>query len=226
MRAVALLVGNPEPLPYRGSAVMSSIGARRLTNERVEVGEDGFTGDSIADPTVHGGPDKAICCFPTEHYERLAEYIGVDELPLGAFGENLPTEGLLEKDLHIGDTFRIGTATVQVSQPRGPCFKLAARWGVKDLPAKLSSDTASGFYFRVLEPGAIAGGDELELIERGGPNTVAEVMRVTYVDRFDLEAMVPVLKDKLLAEQWRHALVYIAQRSIEKLEAAEQRQAG
>jgi MOSC domain-containing protein YiiM len=115
---------------------------------------------------------------------------------------------------------RVGSATVQVSQPRGPCFKLAARWGVTNLPAKLSADCASGFYFRVLEPGAIAAGDALELVERGGPITVAEVMRVTYVDRQDLEAMVPVLQDPALAMQWKAGLLQIAQRGLAKLEAA------
>jgi MOSC domain-containing protein YiiM len=135
------------------------------------------------------------------------------ELPQGAVGENLSLEGLLEPEAHIGDVFRVGTATVQVSQPRGPCFKLAAKWGVKNLPAKLSADRASGFYFRVLEPGAIQAGDELERLERGGEFTVAEVMRVTYVDRDDVDAMRPMLDDPALAAQWKDALRYFLART-------------
>src|SRR4051812_12132745 len=149
MRVASLRVGTPETLDYRGRPVLTSIGSRRETGLPVELGHNGFTGDAVADPTVHGGRDKAVNCFPTEHLPRLADWMQVDELPQGAVGENLSLEGLLETDAHVGDVFSLGSATVQVSQPRGPCFKLAARWGVKNLPAKLSSDCASGFYFRV-----------------------------------------------------------------------------
>jgi MOSC domain-containing protein YiiM len=214
MRIVSLRVGEPEALPYRGNAVLSSIAARRETREAVQLGFDGFDGDRVGDPELHGGPDKAACCFPTEHLARLAEWMRVDELPQGAVGENLSLEGLLETDAHVGDVFRLGGATVQVAQPRGPCFKLAARWGIKNLPAKLSADCASGFYFRVLEPGAVRAGDKLELLERGGPTTVAEVMRVTYVDRHDLPAIRAVIEEPALAEQWKAALRQIASRRL------------
>ena len=220
MKVVSLRVGEPADLPYRGNAVLSSIAARRETDERVELDFEGFAGDRVGDPELHGGPDKAVCCFPTEHLARLAEWMHIDSLPEGAVGENLSLTGLLETDAHIGDIMRVGSATLQVSQPRGPCFKLAARWGVTNLPAKLSADCASGFYFRVLEPGAIAAGDELELIERGGPTTVAEVMRVTYVDRHDLEALGAALKEPALAEQWKAALIYIGQRELARREAS------
>jgi MOSC domain-containing protein YiiM len=219
MKVVSLRVGEPAEIPYRGGSVLSTIAARRETAERIELGFDGFTGDRVADPELHGGPDKAVCCFPTEHLARLAEWMHVDSLPEGAVGENLSLTGLLETDAHIGDVFRVGSATVQVSQPRGPCFKLAARWGVTNLPAKLSADCASGFYFRVIEPGAVAAGDALERVERGGATTVAEVMRVTYVDRRDLQAMVPVLQEPALAMQWKAALLQIAQRGLARAQA-------
>jgi MOSC domain-containing protein YiiM len=213
VRILSLRVGTPQLIPYRGNLVATSIASRVETDEPVELGIGGFTGDAVAAPTVHGGPDKAANCFPTEHLQRLADWMRVDSLPQGAVGENLSLEGLVETDARIGDVFRVGTATVQVSQPRGPCFKLAAKWGVKNLPAKLSTDRASGFYFRTLEPGLVQAGNELELVERGGDFTVAEVMRVTYVDRDDVGVMRALLDEPALAEQWKDALRYFIGRA-------------
>jgi MOSC domain-containing protein YiiM len=213
MRVVSLRVGTPQLLPYRGSLVKTSISARQETDQPVELGIDGFAGDAVGDPELHGGPDKAANCFPTEHLPRLADWMQLESLPQGAVGENLSLEGLLETDAHIGDVFKVGTATVQISQPRGPCFKLAAKWGVTNLPAKLSTDRASGFYFRTLDPGLVQAGNELELVERGGEFTVAEVMRVTYVERDDVAVMRAMLDEPALAGQWKDALRYFIGRA-------------
>ena len=85
-------------------------------------------GDEVVDLRVHGGPYKAVYLYPSEHYQFWQNELGLDHLPLGAFGENLTTEGLTEKDVHIGDEFKVGTAVLKVTQPRMPCFKLALRF--------------------------------------------------------------------------------------------------
>jgi MOSC domain-containing protein YiiM len=115
--------------------------------------------------------------------------------------------------VHIGDTYTLGDATVEVSQPRGPCFKVAARWGVRTLPAEMARRLIAGFYFRVLTPGTVAAGDMMELIERGSDVTVAEVLRVTYRDRHDPPALARVMAVPQLADQWRAALTALAQRN-------------
>jgi MOSC domain-containing protein YiiM len=128
------------------------------------------------------------------------------ELPPGAFGENLSVGGLLEDRVCIGDTFALGGATVQVNQPRGPCYKIAARWGYKTLPDLMAKAGISGFYLRVLEEGRVRAGDEMTLTDRRSDVTVAEVMRVTYRDRRDREGLARVIAVPELAAGWRVSL--------------------
>jgi MOSC domain-containing protein YiiM len=126
----------------------------------------------------------------------------------GAFGENLSLEGLVESAVHIGDTYTLGDdgAVVQVSQPRGPCFKVAARWGARTMPAAMARGLIAGFYFRVLTPGTVGPGDTLQLTDRVSDVTVAEVLRVTYRDRHDPPALQRVVAVPELAAQWRTGL--------------------
>jgi MOSC domain-containing protein YiiM len=200
-RLVSLQVGRPALLAWNGRIVETAI-VKQAVDGPLHLAGDGFEGDEQADLTVHGGPDKAACAYPVEHLPRWSHELGRD-LPRGAFGENLSVAGLLEEDVHIGDVFTLGGALVQVSQPRGPCYKIAARWGPKTLPDRMAKAGISGFYFRVLEEGAVRAGDELRLAERGSAVSVAEVMRVTYRDRRDEEGLLRVAAVPELAGQWR-----------------------
>jgi MOSC domain-containing protein YiiM len=203
---LSVQVGRPAPLPWRGRAISTAIvktpvdGPRRLTR-------DGFEGDEQADLTVHGGPDKAACAYASEHIPAWQERLGT-ELPPGAFGENLTLRGILEPEVHIGDVFGLGTARGQVSQPRGPCFKLAARWGEKALPAEMARAGVSGWYFRVLEEGEVQAGDGLDLVDRSTDVPVTEVMRVGY--RHDGPAIRRLLETPHLAEEWKAAIRQLA----------------
>jgi MOSC domain-containing protein YiiM len=208
---VALHVGLPADLPWRGRRVRSAI-VKAPAAGPLELGPDGFPGDQQADLTVHGGPDKAACAYPTEHRAHWERVLARDIRP-GSFGENLPLRGLVEADVHIGDVLRVGGALTQVSQPRGPCFKLAARWGRRDLPARMAREGRAGFYLRVLEGGPVAAGDPVQLVERRSPISVAEVLRVTYRDRADAGALQAVLDVPELAEQWRMTLRALIARS-------------
>ena len=208
-RVLSLQVGRPGKLPWRGNQVTTAIVKDPVADgARVALSPTGFDGDEQADLTVHGGPDKAICCYPSEHFPRWAALLERDAIPPGAFGENLTLEGALETGVHIGDTYRLGDdgVVVQVSQPRGPCFKLAARWGTPRVTRQMAHDLIAGFYFRVVETGTVGPGDTLELLDRTSAITVAEVLRVTYRDRHDPEALSRVVAVPELAEQWRHSL--------------------
>jgi MOSC domain-containing protein YiiM len=211
-RVLTVQVGRPSDVRWRGRKVPSSI-VKSGVDGRIALRVDNLDGDEQADLTVHGGPDKAVCCYPSEHLPFWAAFLERAELPHGAFGENLTLSGLTEDAVHIGDTYTVGTATVQVSQPRGPCFKLAARWNARTLPAEMARGLKSGFYFRVLEPGDVGAGDGLELVDRVSDVTVAEVMRVTYRDRHDPPALAAVVAVPELAEQWRSALATLVQRN-------------
>jgi MOSC domain-containing protein YiiM len=210
-RVLSLQVGRPGTLPWRDGEVLTAIVKDPVPDgTRVALSPTGFDGDEQADLTVHGGPDKAICCYPSEHFPRWAALLGreADGMPHGAFGENLTLEGALETTVCIGDTYRLGEdgVVVQVSQPRGPCFKLAARWGDKRVTREMAHDMIAGFYFRVVQTGTVGAGDTMELLDRSSDVTVAEVLRVTYRDRHDPAALQRVATVPELAEQWRGSL--------------------
>jgi MOSC domain-containing protein YiiM len=204
-RVHSLQVGGGSTLPYRGKQVRSGF-VKTTVPGPVAFGADGLEGDVVVDLRVHGGPDKAICCFPREHLAHFGAAIDRPPLAPGAFGENLTVEDLLEPDVCIGDVFRLGGGLVQVSQPRGPCFKIGARWGAHALPGQVARERRSGFYFRVLEPGAVRPGDAIVLEERRSAVTVDEVMRVTYPERHDVAGRERVLAVPELAAQWRAGL--------------------
>ncbi len=209
-RVLSLQVGRAAELPWGDSTVRSGIVKTPVAGPRA-LAELGFAGDEQADLAVHGGPDKAVCCYAREHMPGWEVTLGA-ELPFGAFGENVSLAGLTEADVTIGATGTLGSARVQVSQPRGPCFKLAARWRRRALPALMARGGISGWYLRVLEPGTVAAGDELLLSEPGSEVTVADVMRVTYTDRANTAEIDRVLAVPELARQWREALERLAAR--------------
>lgn len=213
-RVLSLRVGGAKPvLPFRGHMVRSGI-YKDAVDTRLLLTADGLPGDEQADLTVHGGPDKAVCCYPSEHFPYWRDTIHPD-IDDGAVGENLTLAGLTERDVHIGDTYAIGDdgARVQVSQPRGPCYKVGVRWSSKALVRLMGEELKAGFYFRVLASGTVGTGDTLTLTDRVSDVSVAEVLRVTYRDRHDADAMRHVHAVPELAEQWRKALDHLLTRA-------------
>lgn len=146
----------------------------------MELTLDGFTGDRVSDRNVHGGPDKAALVFPAEHYSYYAELLG-REMAVPAFGENLTVEGWIEEEACIGDTLCVGTAIVQVSQPRQPCFKLALKHEQPRMIQWVNDKGWTGFYVRVLTPGRVAPGDAITLRDRPHPDlTVMSLTRMRF----------------------------------------------
>ena len=164
MAILSVNVGVPGPLTWRGRTLTTAIFKEPVPGP-VPVSRLGLEGDAQADRTVHGGPDKAVYLYPEEHYPYWAEVL---ERPLepGALGENLTIRSLLESELAVGDTIRAGSALLQVSEPRLPCRKLAARYRRADLPKLFVQARRPGIYARVLEEGVVAAGDVLEVVER------------------------------------------------------------
>ncbi|MDX2185497.1 MAG: MOSC domain-containing protein [Opitutaceae bacterium] len=172
----------------------------------VHAGPTGLVGDGQADTRVHGGPDKAINVYPLDHYAVWERELGV-AFGFGAFGENFTTEGGVETEICIGDTFRIGTAVVQVSQPRQPCWKLARRWRIQELAALVEQTGRTGWYFRVLQSGEVSAPGEFELIERPFPTwTVAAANAVMHRRQGDLAAAQALASCPALSESWRSSL--------------------
>ena len=166
----------------------------------------GLDGDEQANTVDHGGPDKALLAYSDENRATWADLLG--EVPPGGFGENLTISGLDETTVCIGDRFRIGDALVECSQPRQPCWKLDNRWRQRDLSTRVVETGRSGWYLRVLEPGEIGAGDDVELTEHPNPEwSVARAARIMH--RLERDARVAAQLAALpeLSATWRETLL-------------------
>ena len=182
MRVISVNVGMPRPVEWNGRRVMTGIFKEPVSGS-IRMRRLNLDGDRQADLSVHGGPDKAVYVYPSEHYPFWRGELPGHELAWGAFGENLTSEGWWEDEVHIGDRFRIGTAEVVVTQPRMPCFKLGIRFGRNDVIPRFLESGRPGFYFRVLQEGDVAAGDAMERITEDPRRvTVVDLVRL-YLDR-------------------------------------------
>ena len=168
MRLISCNVGKPVLVPSNRGDVLTAI-FKAPVDGPVKVRRLNLDGDRQADLTVHGGFHKAVYAYPSEHYPYWREELPDIGMPWGMFGENLTTEGLFEKDVHIGDRFRIGSALLEVTQPRMPCYKLALKFQRADMIKRFWKSGRSGFYFSVAEEGELQAGDSIELNRPGDP---------------------------------------------------------
>jgi MOSC domain-containing protein YiiM len=172
---VSIQVARPLAINHMGKEVRTGIYKLPVPGP-VMVRRLNIEGDEQGDLTVHGGVDKAVYCYPSEHYPAWVEELGRD-LPNGTFGENLTVSGLLEADLHAGDVLTVGDAVLQVSQPRFPCFKLGIKIGDQRFVQRFQLSGRSGFYCRVLQEGLIEAGQAISLLKRDpGEPTIAELV--------------------------------------------------
>ena len=177
MRVVSVNVGRPQEIDIGGKTVLTSIFKTPVAG-RIKLSKKNLAGDQQADLSVHGGPDKAVYLYPSEHYEYWKRQLPGMEMPWAMFGENLTTVGLDERSVHSGDVFRIGSAVLAVTQPRSPCYKLGIRFGRKDMVKRFADSGRFGFYLSVLEEGVIGAGDRIELVNMPAPRvSVAEMLR-------------------------------------------------
>lgn len=146
MKVVSINVGLPREVEWRGEIVTTSIFKEHVTG-RVRVKSLNLDGDRQSDLTVHGGADKAVYAYPSEHYAYWREELAGVDLPWGAFGENFTTEGLMEDSVHIGDRYSVGSAEFVATQPRMPCFKLGIRFGRADMVNGFSEAAELAFIF-------------------------------------------------------------------------------
>jgi MOSC domain-containing protein YiiM len=212
-KADILLVG--KPAAFRADGETSTIAARVVQDRPVRLTFLGFDGDCVADPSVHGGVDKAVHFYPGEHYSPWRADLakaGLDPHPLlrrlGGFGENISAVGMTEDLVHIGDRFRIGSALVEISQGRQPCWKIDHHFGLKGMTSGVIKTGRSGYYFRVIEEGEIAAGDTIEQVTRMTHGwTVERAFQVLIGGLHRLDGMDVPLKElttmEVLAESWR-----------------------
>lgn len=174
---------------------------------RVALRKLNLDGDRQADLTVHGGEYKAVYCYPVAHYEDWARELPGRQLPLGIFGEDFTTDGLLEDSVHIGDQYSVGSAEVIVTQPRLPCYKLGVRFQSDDMVKRFLASERTGFYFAVAREGEVGAGDEIKLVDRD-PNhvPVSEITRLYVSKRYgadELSSVQRALRVTALPESWK-----------------------
>lgn len=203
MKLVSINVGLPREIEWEGKRVRTSI-FKVAVPGRVRVAKLNLEGDEQSDLSVHGGVDKAVYAYPSEHYSFWHEELAGTDLLWGVFGENFTTEGLLEGAIHIGDRFRVGSAEFVVTQPRMPCYKLGIRFGRPDMVKRFLRSGRTGFYLAVLREGEAARGDSIELIDRDEHGvTVAEVVNLYTADVTNQDLLRRVSELPALPAGWR-----------------------
>jgi MOSC domain-containing protein YiiM len=188
---------------YRQKQFLTGIYKQPVSGPRF-VSKTNIDGDSQADLSVHGGINKAVYAFPSEHYRFYEEMIGRGPFDFGQFGENLTTEGLLETEVHIGDQYQINEVIFEVSQPRSPCFKFGMKMGTAAAVEAFLNSCKTGFYLRVIHEGSLQSGDTIRLLfpNVSGP-TVHETHRLYYFDKRDFTGMRRALETSALSQVWK-----------------------
>jgi MOSC domain-containing protein YiiM len=203
---VSVNVGLPRDLIWHGINVTTGF-FKDPVKGRVPLRRLNLDGDGQADLTVHGGEHKAVYCYPFEHYDYWRQELPGVDLPMGSFGENFTTQGLLEPSVHLGDRFSVGSAEVIVTQPRLPCYKLGVRFQLDDMVKRFMASGRMGFYLAVTRTGEVGAGDEIKIISRD-PNAVpvTEITRLYVADRYgdqDLASLRRALKVSSLPDSWK-----------------------
>lgn len=203
MHIASLNVGLPQEYVWNGKAVRTSI-FKHPTSEPVQVFAEHLAGDGQADLRVHGGPDKAVYAYPQEHYGFWQDSLPAEKLVPGAFGENLTTVGLLEKDVRIGDLYQMGTAVLMAFQPRQPCFKLGIRLQDDTMVQRFEKSRRSGIYFRVQQEGMVQAGDVITLMQPSAYNvTIQDIVDNGSAEAVDPHKIQEILDMPYLTASWR-----------------------
>ncbi|MFD1038898.1 MOSC domain-containing protein [Virgibacillus byunsanensis] len=180
---------------------------KREVNGKVWLGKSGLAEDEVADKKNHGGPEKAVFAYPIKHYTYWKDDLHSDFVDIGAMGENFAVLEMDEFSVCIGDTYKLGEAIVQVSQPRQPCWKPARRFRVMDFALRIQHSGRTGWYFRVLQEAHIKAGSDMQLIERPYPEwSIAACNEVMHIDKEDLRRSDDLASCHLLADSWKRTL--------------------
>src|SRR6185437_4836527 len=203
MQLLSVNVGMPREVPWNGITISTGIYKKPVAGE-IAAGKLNLAGDGQADLTVHGGEHKAVYAYPAEHYGFWRDEFPEMPLTWGYFGENLTTTGLREDTVYIGDKLKIGSATLQVTQPRLPCYKLALRFGRDDIIKRFLASRRSGFYLSVLEEGTVSAAAEIEVLERDSVQvTVCDIVTQFLGMPDKPEVLERVLRLKSLPQDWK-----------------------
>lgn len=205
MKVLSLNVGTPQVLEWNGKTVRTSIFKSPVTGQR-KISFHNVEGDEQADLRVHGGANKAVYAYDVSHYHQWKTVLQRDEWPYGLFGENLTTEGLPDSETRIGDQYRVGSALLQVVQPRFPCTKLNVRFGLPTMLERFMDQKRNGIYFRVIEEGTVQAGDEIVLTDKSAyAVTIQDYVNCYYAKQKNKALVETILSIPFLPEGQRKA---------------------
>jgi len=206
MKLISVNTGLPREVTWHGRNISTAI-FKQPVEGRVALRRLNLDGDRQADLSVHGGEDKAVYCYPVEHYEYWRRELPRRDFPMAVFGENFTTDGLLEGGVHLGDQFCIGSAEVVVTQPRLPCYKLGVRFQCDEMVKLFLKSGRTGFYLAVISEGEVGSGDEITVIARHPKAIPVSEMTRLYVAKGysddDVAVVQRALRVGALPENWK-----------------------
>ena len=206
MELISINVSQPKTINYQDNAIVTGI-FKTPINGTVKLTKLNLEGDGQADLKVHGGVNKAIYVYPFEHYDFWKNELNRNDFSYGQFGENFTILGVLEDQIHMGDIFRIGSAVLEVTQPRMPCYKLGIKMQLATFPKKFLKSGRSGFYMKVLEEGEVKAKESFEITHTNDKDlTVRDLWHLVFFDPENTEDAIRALKLPSLGPEWRQPL--------------------
>jgi len=203
MKLISINVGLPREITVAGKTVRTSIWKYPVQG-RIRVSTLNLDGDQQSDLSVHGGVDKAVYLYPSEHYSYWRTQFADLDLPWGAFGENFTSEGILEDQVTIGDRLRVGSAEFMVTQPRMPCFKLGIRFNRRDMVKRFLESKRSGFYLSVTREGEVENGNAIEFTEKQKTGvTITDIVNLYTIDSENQELLRRATELAALPQSWK-----------------------
>ena len=205
MKIISTNIAEARIIEWKGKEV--STGLYKFGVEQgIFLGKEDVEHDNVMDHRYHGGVDKACYLYSADHYQYWQNLYPELEMPYGMFGENLTVKGLHEKEINIGDTYKIGEAVVQVTQPRQPCFKLQFRFNNNNIVRQFVDSGFSGVYVRILKNGHVNPGDSMQLSDKKQSLSIHQIYTLLYADEFD-EKVKEAVNDPLIAESCKRDLM-------------------
>lgn len=208
MKIISTNISKIKTVVHNGKEVKTGI-FKTPTNEPVVIEKLNIKGDEQADLVNHGGVDKAVYAFSNNHYDYWKQTLENDDLAVGAFGENFTISDLDEANIHIGDHIRVGTALLEVSQPRVPCFKLAIALNNKNSLKLFTHHYCTGVYFRVLEQGVAKTGDSVVIEQKSTHDISVKKLFQAFFDKKYVgyeDVLLEALTLPALALEWQEKL--------------------
>ena len=203
---ISINVSPPKTINYQGKSITSGI-FKIPVNGTVKLTKMNLEGDGQADLRVHGGVHKAVYVYPFEHYDFWKKELNRDDFSYGQFGENFTILGVLEDQIHIGDIFKIGSAVLEVTQPRTPCYKFGIKMRLVTFPMKFLESGRIGFYMKVLEEGEVKAKESFESIHINDKGlTIRDLWHLVFFDHENTEDAIRALKLPSLGPEWRQPL--------------------